>query len=89
MLRFIFACVFYTTIARWGYAEISLMFPSAIPYINKSLHSIQIPTHNNWSRDSAHGYMEQASDAFETAAVAIEDIQAFVEDRKVNSLYES
>ncbi len=74
--------MFYTTIARWGYAEISLMFPSAMPYINQSLHTIQIPTHNKWSKDEMHGYIEQAGEAFETAAQAVEDIQDFVEERK-------
>lgn len=60
------------------------MFPSAIPYINQSLSTIQIPTHNRWSQESAHGFAEQASDAFEQAAQAIEDIQAFIEDRKAS-----
>ena len=37
MIRFLFTCLFYTTLARWGYAELTLLIPEAMPYVNQSL----------------------------------------------------
>lgn len=82
MVRFILTCLFYTTIARWGYSEINLLFPEATPYINKALHKVQIPTHNYWSRDTLHGYVDAFSNYVEEADDAIEDIRREVKGRR-------
>lgn len=82
MIRFLFACLFYTTIARWGYAEMSLMFPSAMPYINQVLAEVQIPTHVSWSRESMHEYVDSISEKLGEAEEAIQDIQALIQDKQ-------
>ncbi len=55
MLRFIFKLVVWVTLARWMYAEAQLVTPSAVPYINSAMQSIQIPTHDKWN-DSVVGH---------------------------------
>jgi len=47
-MRFLFVMLFSVVIARWGYAEIELNFPSAIPMIDKTLEMVAIPTHDQW-----------------------------------------
>jgi len=47
-MRFLFVMLFSVVVAQWGYAEIELNFPSAIPMIDKTLEMIAIPTHDQW-----------------------------------------
>jgi len=47
-MRFLFVMLFSVVVARWGYAEIELNFPSAIPMIDKTLEMVAIPTHDQW-----------------------------------------
>ena len=82
MIRFVITCLFYTTIARWGYNEIALVFPDAVPYLNEAAHKIQIPTHNNWSRELVASYVENATEVVTEATDAVQDIKELVKDNR-------
>jgi len=47
-MRFLFVMLFSVVVARWGYAEIELNFPSALPMVDKTLEMVAIPTHDQW-----------------------------------------
>lgn len=81
MIRFLLTCLFYTTIARWGYSEIRLVFPEFVPYINEALDKVQIPTHNQWSRESLHQYVDQFSNFVEEAHATVTDFKEEIQDR--------
>ena len=61
MTRFLLACIFYSTVAQWGYNEVALVFPSAVPYINQAMRKVQIPTHNYWSKEAVERYVDNAA----------------------------
>ncbi len=82
MIRFLFTCMFYTTIARWGYAELTILLPQAVPFVNETLAKIQIPTHDTWSREKIHEYAYTAETTVEKVTVAVKGFQDFIEDRK-------
>lgn len=82
MTRFLLTCMFYTTIARWGYSEIALMFPSAMPLVNKVVNAVQIPTHNKWSSEKVQGYVDEAEYALKDAGASIDDIKEMVNNLK-------
>lgn len=48
-MRYLFSMFLWVVIARWGYAELSLMVPEAIPAIDSALEVVKIPTHNEWA----------------------------------------
>jgi hypothetical protein len=82
MIRFVLACIFYSSVAQWGYNEVALVFPSAIPYVNEAVRKVQIPTHNTWSKAAVERYVENASSYFEQAKDAVEDIKELVNDNR-------
>lgn len=89
MVRFILACVFYTTVARWGFAEITTMFPDAAPYLNEAAHKFQIPTHQNWpTREQIGGYIDNISAKVDDAAETIEAIKVAIKERRTVAEYQ-
>ena len=72
----------YSMIAHWGYNEVALMFPSAVPYLNEAITKIQIPTHNRWSRESVSSLVENATDYLDEAKDAVQDIKDLVNDNR-------
>ena len=52
MFRFLFTMLFYVIVARWIYAEVNVICPSVSPGIDRMLSALQIPTHNEWSKES-------------------------------------
>jgi hypothetical protein len=48
MVRILFTMMFWVVVGRYCYAELKLLAPSATPYIDQVLATIQIPTHDQW-----------------------------------------
>ncbi len=48
-MRYLLSMFIWVVIARWGYAELTLMAPEAIPAIDSALEVVQIPTHDKWA----------------------------------------
>ncbi len=82
MFRFLIACLFYTTVARWGYNEIAMVFPSAVPLIDKAIETIEIPTHDTWSRAALNNYVQDARYALIEARDTIHDIKDAIREAK-------
>ena len=82
MTRFLLACIFYSTVAQWGYNEVALVFPSAVPYINQAMRKVQIPTHNYWSKEAVERYVDNAASYIEEAKGAVDDIKELVNDNR-------
>lgn len=57
MIRFILACLIYTLIAHWSYAEIKLLWPQVAPIVESSFNTLQIPTHDRWTRKNIDYYL--------------------------------
>ena len=58
------------------------MFPSAMPYVNQVGSKVQIPTHNNWSSEAFSEYADEFHDKMDEASQAVEDIRAFIDEKK-------
>jgi len=52
MLRFIFSFIISATVARWVYQETALVAPFLKPAFEKIADATEIPTHDQWSKDS-------------------------------------
>ena len=75
MIRFLFACVFYSVVAKFGYQEVTMLFPQVAPIIDESFQRIEIPTHDQWSKDGIHQaldglgvYVDRLATALNTAS---------------------
>lgn len=51
LTRIVLSCCFWVIAARWIYAEVQILLPSAIPTIDYALEHIQIPTHDKWPKE--------------------------------------
>lgn len=60
MIRILFSLCFWVIIARWSYAEIKLLLPSAVPVIDYALDTIQIPTHDKWNAQTVDRFIAKA-----------------------------
>lgn len=52
MFRILGKLCFWVLVARWGYAELQIILPSATPAIDYALENVQIPTHDKWNSES-------------------------------------
>jgi hypothetical protein len=50
MVRFVFSLIISVMVARWLYAEAMLVWPSSIPFLDRAVHLLTIPTHDRWNR---------------------------------------
>jgi hypothetical protein len=80
MTRFILACIFYSSVAQWGYNEVALIFPDAIPLLNQAIHKVQIPTHNTWSRSGVEYYVNHAANYIDQVKDAVEDMKGLLDE---------
>lgn len=85
MVRFLVSCFFYVAVARWGYAEVALSFPSALPTINGALQVFQIPTHDRWSRGAIHTFIDRAGDYLSKAEEALDTVNESLAQRHPDS----
>lgn len=72
MLRFVISLLFFCVIGRWLYAELELIYPRAVPAVDRLLAKVEIPTHDQWSR-------EQIARIVQTAISSLEAVQASIE----------
>jgi hypothetical protein len=61
MFKLLFTLLLSVVVARWMYAETALMFPRAVPAIDYLLEEVQIPTHDQWSKDSTDKILNGAA----------------------------
>ncbi len=83
MIRIFFKLCFWVIIARWTYAEVQLVAPSATPAIDFALQKIQIPTHDKWSKGSFNQWLSQAKHDGRASALAM---QASMKDTASSAL---
>ncbi|NMC62975.1 MAG: hypothetical protein GYA55_07380 [SAR324 cluster bacterium] len=81
MFRFLFTMLFYVIIGRWIYAEINLTFPQLAVGIDELLVSLEIPTHDTWSKEAVDGAIEKTNEMFKKAGFdASESLQRYKEE---------
>jgi hypothetical protein len=51
MTRMLFSFCLWVVVARWAYSEVQLVCPPLVPYINKVLTAVEIPTHDKWPKE--------------------------------------
>jgi hypothetical protein len=51
MTRMLFSFCLWVVVARWAYSEVQLVCPPLVPYINKALAAVEIPTHDKWPKE--------------------------------------
>lgn len=64
MTKFIFALIFYVAFAHWMYAEVNLLAPGLVPYIDDFIARVEIPTHEYFASDRSgeqHFYSRNTS----------------------------
>lgn len=52
MFRFVFNAVFYFSVVQWSFSELQLVAPEVAPKVKAAFQKIQIPTHDQWSRQA-------------------------------------
>ena len=48
LIRCILSCLFWVTVARWGYLELNIFYPDAIPLVDSIVEQLTPPTHDMW-----------------------------------------
>ncbi len=51
MTRMLFSFCLWVVVARWAYSEVQLVYPPLVPYIDKALTAVEIPTHDKWPKE--------------------------------------
>jgi len=51
--RIVFSLCLWVVVARWGYSEMKILCPDAIPAVDYVLEHVQIPTHDKWPKEAA------------------------------------
>lgn len=69
MVRFTLSMLFYVLVAKWGYNEVGVIYPDALPLIDASLEKISIPTHDQWSKDTVHEWVGRVAETVDEANV--------------------
>ena len=72
MVRLVFSMFMWVTVARWLYAEAQLTVPGVVPAIDGLLEVVQIPTHDQWSKESIEWLVVQGEQLV-SATVALAD----------------
>lgn len=67
MFRFLFTMLFYVVIGRWIYAEVNLTLPQLAVGIDELLVSLEIPTHDSWSKQAVDDAIEKTNELFKKA----------------------
>jgi hypothetical protein len=81
MFRILGKLCFWVLIARWGYAELQLILPSATPAIDYALENVQIPTHDKWNAESLDQFLLAVRTRTEDSLARLEK-QLSATDRK-------
>ena len=50
LVKLFFRMFIFVTLARWLYAEASIVAPNSIPWVESVLQTVQIPTHDRWPK---------------------------------------
>ena len=69
-MKLLFSLLVSVVFARWIYAETALMFPRAVPALDYLLDEVQIPTHDQWSKDSTDKLLSGATQIMGTVLEA-------------------
>ena len=48
MLKMLFSSVFYLMVGQWAYNELKVTVPWAVPVVDRIIHAVSLPTHDNW-----------------------------------------
>lgn len=82
MFRLMLSMLLWVTVGRWVYSEAELAAPVLVPVFDSILEVVQIPTHDQWSREP----FEAALAGVREALVQGESIFTPVEDAEVHEV---
>lgn len=73
-MRILFSLFFWVMVARWGYAELQLSLPGLIPYVDRAVQAMTIPTHDQWADSTIVKTLASLQGSEEKAEVALASV---------------